>query len=155
MRVICNNFTWLSYLWYCMLYVLCLCILASPRIPNMILGDKPLISEVVLSQLVLELDWGKTHTKASKKSQQHCWCRMLSLYKDYSSLLGGKLTYVFILQLQNWADEGQRHVVIFWLFTLFCCWWPYFIICDFNRTIRAANVLFCCLWRFWLFVLSL
>jgi hypothetical protein len=32
----------------------------------MILGDKPLISEIVLSQLVPEQDWGKTHTKASK-----------------------------------------------------------------------------------------
>jgi hypothetical protein len=30
-------------------YVLCLQILALPRIPNMILGDKPLISEVVVS----------------------------------------------------------------------------------------------------------
>jgi hypothetical protein len=32
----------------------------------MILGDKPLISEVILSQLVPEQDWGKTHMKASK-----------------------------------------------------------------------------------------
>jgi hypothetical protein len=30
-------------------YVLCFCILASLRIPDMILGDKTLISEVVLS----------------------------------------------------------------------------------------------------------
>jgi hypothetical protein len=34
--------------------------------PDMILGDKPLILEVVLSQLVTEQDWCKTHTKASK-----------------------------------------------------------------------------------------
>jgi hypothetical protein len=33
-----------------MLYVMCLYILASPRIPDMILEDKPIISEVVLSQ---------------------------------------------------------------------------------------------------------
>jgi hypothetical protein len=33
---------------------------------DMILGDKHLISEVVLSQLVPEQDWGKTHMKASK-----------------------------------------------------------------------------------------
>jgi flagellum-specific peptidoglycan hydrolase FlgJ len=32
----------------------------------MISGDKPLISEVVLSQLVSEQDWGKTQMKASK-----------------------------------------------------------------------------------------
>jgi hypothetical protein len=42
-------------------YVLCLCILL-----DMILGDTPLISEVVLSQLISEQDWGKTHIKASK-----------------------------------------------------------------------------------------
>jgi len=39
-------------------YVLCLRILASPRIPDMILGDERLISEVVLSQLVPEQDSG-------------------------------------------------------------------------------------------------
>jgi hypothetical protein len=33
-----------------MLMCVYLCILASSRIPDMILGDKPLISEVVLSQ---------------------------------------------------------------------------------------------------------
>jgi hypothetical protein len=33
-----------------MLICVCLRILASSRIPDMILGDKPLISEVVLSQ---------------------------------------------------------------------------------------------------------
>jgi hypothetical protein len=32
----------------------------------MILGDKPLIFEVVLSKLASDLDWGKTDTKASK-----------------------------------------------------------------------------------------
>jgi hypothetical protein len=34
-----------------MLYVMCWCILALSRIPNMTLGDKPLISEMVLLQL--------------------------------------------------------------------------------------------------------
>jgi hypothetical protein len=34
-----------------MLSMLCLCILALLRIPDMILGDKSLISDVVLSQL--------------------------------------------------------------------------------------------------------
>jgi hypothetical protein len=34
-----------------MLMYVCLCILALSRIPDMILGDKPLISEVVLSQV--------------------------------------------------------------------------------------------------------
>jgi hypothetical protein len=39
-------------------YVLCLRILASSRIPDMILGDEFLILEVVLSPLVLEQNWG-------------------------------------------------------------------------------------------------
>jgi hypothetical protein len=34
-----------------MLIYVCLCILTSSRIPDMILGDKLLISEVVLSHL--------------------------------------------------------------------------------------------------------
>jgi hypothetical protein len=33
-------------------------ILVSSRIPDMILGDEPLILEVVLSPLVLEQNWG-------------------------------------------------------------------------------------------------
>jgi hypothetical protein len=34
--------------------------------PDMILGDKPLISEVVLSQLVSEPGWDLTHMTASE-----------------------------------------------------------------------------------------
>jgi hypothetical protein len=29
----------------------------------------------------------------------------------------------------------QRYVVIFWVLTLFYCWWPYFVVCGFSRTI--------------------
>jgi hypothetical protein len=32
MRLTCNNFSWTSYLWYCMVYALCFCILALSRI---------------------------------------------------------------------------------------------------------------------------
>jgi hypothetical protein len=32
----------------------------------------------------------------------------------------------------------QRYVVIFGMFILFCCWWPYFIICGLYRTIRTC-----------------
>jgi hypothetical protein len=43
-------------------YVLCLRILASLRIPDMILGDERLISEVVLSQLLIRTRLGlNTH----------------------------------------------------------------------------------------------
>jgi hypothetical protein len=31
-HLICNDFTSISYIWYCLFYVMCLCILASPRI---------------------------------------------------------------------------------------------------------------------------
>jgi hypothetical protein len=45
----------------------CVCVFLFRReSPDMILGDKPLIFEVVLSQLVPEQDRGKIHTKASK-----------------------------------------------------------------------------------------
>jgi hypothetical protein len=33
MKLMCIKFTRTSYLWFCMLYVLCLCILGSTRIP--------------------------------------------------------------------------------------------------------------------------
>jgi hypothetical protein len=50
-----------------MLIYVCVCaFLLHREFPDMILEDKPLISEVVLSQLVSEQDWGKTHIKASK-----------------------------------------------------------------------------------------
>jgi hypothetical protein len=49
-----NNFNFNITVLYA--YVLCFHILALSRIPDMILGDKTLISEVVLSQLALEED---------------------------------------------------------------------------------------------------
>jgi hypothetical protein len=50
--------------------------------------------------------------------------------------LGGKLTYVLIYattKLHQW-----RYVVIFGVFILFYCWWPYFVVCGLCRTIRAC-----------------
>jgi hypothetical protein len=42
----------------------CVCAFSLHReSPDMILGDKPLISEVVLLQLVSEQDWDQTHTE--------------------------------------------------------------------------------------------
>jgi hypothetical protein len=58
----------------------------------MILGDKPLISEVILSQLVPEQDWGKTHTKASKNRNNAFGEERLAHIRT----LVGKLTYVLI-----------------------------------------------------------
>jgi hypothetical protein len=62
----------------------------------MILGDKSLISEVVLSQLVSEPGWGKTHTKASKNRNNACDGEHLAHIRTLVVSLGGKLTYVLI-----------------------------------------------------------
>jgi hypothetical protein len=35
----------------------------------------------------------------------------------------------------------RRYVVIFGVFILFCCWWPYFVVCGHGRTIRACGCL--------------
>jgi hypothetical protein len=60
----------------------------------MILGDKPLISNVVLSQLVREYDWGKTHTKAFKNHNKIFGEECLAHIRSIIVSLGGKLTYV-------------------------------------------------------------
>jgi hypothetical protein len=62
--------------------------------PDMILGDKPLISEVVLSQLVPEQDWGKTYMKASKNRNNIFSEERLAHIRTLLVSLGGKLTYV-------------------------------------------------------------
>jgi Ni,Fe-hydrogenase I cytochrome b subunit len=71
----------------------------------MILGDKPLISKVVLSQLVLEQDWGKTHMKTSKNYNNVFDEERLAHIRTIVVSLGGVLTYV----------------LIFRVFILFCC----------------------------------
>jgi hypothetical protein len=60
----------------------------------MILGDKPLISEVVLSQLVLEQDWCKTRTKASKNRNNVFGEKRLAHIGTIVVSPSGKLTYV-------------------------------------------------------------
>jgi Ni,Fe-hydrogenase I cytochrome b subunit len=71
----------------------------------MILGDKPLISKVVLSQLALEQDWGKMHMKASKNYNNVFDEEHLAHIRTIVVSLGGMLTYV----------------LIFRVFILFCC----------------------------------
>jgi hypothetical protein len=94
----------------------------------MILGDKPLISEVVLSQLVPEQDWGKTHTKASKNRNNVFGEERLAHIRTLVVSLGGKQTYVLIYATTELHQ--RRYVVIFWsvylillLMSLFCCLW--------------------------------
>jgi prolipoprotein diacylglyceryltransferase len=60
----------------------------------MILGDKPLISEVVLSQLVPEQDLGKKHMKASKNYNNVFGEERLAHIRTIVVSLGGRLTYV-------------------------------------------------------------
>jgi hypothetical protein len=62
----------------------------------MILGDKPLILDVVLSQLVSEQDWGKTHIKASKNHNNVVDEERLAYIRAIVVSLDGKLTYVFL-----------------------------------------------------------
>jgi hypothetical protein len=88
----------------------------------MILGEKPLISEVVLSQLVPNQDWGKTHTKASKSCNNVFGEDRLAHIMTIVVSLGGKLTYALIYATTELHQ--QRYVVIFGVFILFCCLWP-------------------------------
>jgi hypothetical protein len=85
----------------------------------MILGDKPLISEVVLSQLVPEQDWGKTHTKASKNRNNIFSGERLAHIRTIVVSLGGMLTYVLIYATTKLHQ--RRYVMIFGVSILFCC----------------------------------
>jgi hypothetical protein len=67
-----------------------------PESPDMILGDKPLIYEVVLSQFVPEQDWGKTHMKASKNHNNIFDEERLANIRTIVVSLGGMLTYMLI-----------------------------------------------------------
>jgi hypothetical protein len=94
----------------------------------MILGDKPLISEVVLSQLVPGQDWGKTHMKASKNHNNIFGEERLAHIRTLVVSLGGKLSYVLIYATTELHQ--RRNVVIFLsvhlillLMSLFCCLW--------------------------------
>jgi hypothetical protein len=85
----------------------------------MILGDKPLISEVVLSQLVSEQDWGKTHMKESKNRHNVFGEECLAHIRTIVVSLGGKLTYVLFYATTELHQ--QMYVMIFGVFMLFCC----------------------------------
>jgi hypothetical protein len=80
----------------------------------MILGDKPLISEVVLSQLVPEQDWGKTYMKASKNHNNIFSEECLAHIRTIIVYLGGMLTYVLIYVTTKLHQ--RMYVVIFGVF---------------------------------------
>jgi hypothetical protein len=83
----------------------------------MIFRDKPLISEVVLSQLVSEQDWDKTHTKASKNHNNVFGEERLAYIRTIIVSLGGMLTYVLIYVTTKL--HKRMYVVIFGVFILF------------------------------------
>jgi hypothetical protein len=85
----------------------------------MILEDKPLISEVVLSQLVSEQDWGKTHTKTSKNCNNVFGEERLAHIRTLVVSLGSKLTYVLIYTTTEL--HKRRYVVTFVVVILFYC----------------------------------
>jgi hypothetical protein len=85
----------------------------------MILGDKPLIYEVVLSRSILEQDWGKTHMKASKNHNNAFGEERLAYIRTLVVSLGDKLTYVLIYATTELHQ--RRYIVIFGVFILFCC----------------------------------
>jgi hypothetical protein len=92
----------------------------------MILGDNPLISDVVLSQLVLEQNWGKTHMKASKNHNNIFSDEHLAHIRTIVVSLGGKLTYVLIYTTTEFASTNVCYdfwivYLILLLMTLFCC----------------------------------
>jgi hypothetical protein len=85
----------------------------------MILGDKSLIFEVVLSQLVPKQDWDKTHMKASKNRNNIFGEERLAHISTIVVSLGGKLSYVLFYATSELHQ--RRYVVIFEVFILFCC----------------------------------
>jgi hypothetical protein len=108
----------LNFIFGTVCLIVCVCaFLLRRESPDMILGDKPLISEVVLSQLVPEQDWGKTHTKVSKNHNNVFGEERLAHIRTLIVSLCGKLTYVLIYAT---TELHQRsYVVIFGVFILF------------------------------------
>jgi hypothetical protein len=135
-----------------MLWVVFATFLLHRELPDMILGDKPLLSQWRLCHSWLsEQDWDQTHTKASKNHNNIVSEEWLAHIRTIVVSLGGKLTYLFIC-LYGIASPKVR--CDFWsvdlillLMTILCCLWS-------CTTIRAYGCLFCCLWNFWLFVIT-
>jgi hypothetical protein len=86
-----------------------------------------------------------THSKHLKISTTFM-VRTLSPYKDNSSLLRWQANCVYILQLWNCVNEGMLWFLR--VFDLFYCWWHYFVVCAFCRTIRTCVCLLFCLWDY-------
>jgi hypothetical protein len=108
----------------------------------MILGDKPLVSEVVLSQLVPEQDWGKIYMKASKNRNNTFGEERLAHIRTLVVSLGGKLTYVLIYATTEFLECLSYFVVddlillfvafvelLGFVYAFFCCLWIFLVVC--------------------------
>jgi hypothetical protein len=145
-HLICNNFN-LNFVFGTVCFCVCVCAFSLSReFPDMILGDKPLISEVVLSQLVPKQDWGRTHMKLSKNHNNVFGEERLAHIRTLVVSLGGKLTYVLIYATTELHQ--RRYVVI-----LECL--SYFVVDDlillfvaFVEQLGLVDTLFYCLWIF-------
>jgi hypothetical protein len=93
----------------------------------MILGDKLLISEVVLSQLVPEQDWGKAHMKASKNHNNVFGKERLAHIRTLVVSLGGKLTYFVVDDLILLFVAFVELLGLVYAF--FCYLWIFLVVC--------------------------
>jgi hypothetical protein len=101
-------------------YMYCVCVFSlHQESPDMILGDKPLISEVVLSKFIISARLGKTHIKASKNHNNIFDKKHLAYISATLVSLDGKLTYVLFYATMELHQ--RRYVMIFGMFILFCC----------------------------------
>jgi hypothetical protein len=136
-QLIYNNFN-LNFIWYCML--ICVVFVYSRFVENPPIWSwetNPSFLRWFCNSWFSEQDWGKTHIKVSKNHNNVVGEERLAYIRTIVVSLGGKLTYVLFYvttELHQW-----RYVVIFGVFILFCCWWPYFVVCDLCRTIRACG----------------
>ncbi len=117
----------------------------------MILGDKPVIFEVVLSQLVPEQDWGKTHMKASKNCNNAFGEERLAHIRTIVVSLGGKLTYLFICLYEI---APAKVCGDFWSVDLILLLMALFFVCGFVELLGLCMLLLL-MALFWLFVSSL
>jgi hypothetical protein len=152
-HLICNNFN-LNFIWYCML--ICVVFVYSRFIENPPIWSweaNPLFLRWFCHSWLSEQDWGKTHMKASKNSNNVFGEEHLAHIRTILVSLGGKLTYVLFYATMKLHQ--RMYVVIFVVFILYCCWWPYFIVCGLWITIRTCEWLILLFMRlFWLFVFS-
>jgi hypothetical protein len=90
-----------------MLICVCLRILASSRIPDMILGDKPLISEVVLSQR-----WIRSYLRYYLRLVEDGRCNILenSLLSCHFTTRGEELFKVDVVSFKHLATLLRQGV---------------------------------------------